>query len=113
VPLTALDVARAAYIWQLQGGRYALSDQLAELEVAFRWLLRLQTDEVTTELLRARTAYVAELHAGQPDLDGAIANLAMLHQNLISAELDRAAALSTPPRRPGSPAPRPRAPARG
>jgi len=110
VSLTSLQVARAAYVWQLQRERHAVGDRLADLHVAFQWLLQLQVGEASTDLLRARTAYVAELHAARLERDAEIADLAAVHQDLISAELVYAAAVSMPPRRRGCTAPRPRPP---
>ena len=69
--LTALDAARASYLWQLRSQRALVADQLADLTVAFRWLLSVHLDEE-------------------------IAELASLYARLVSAELDRAAALMPP-----------------
>ena len=97
--LTALDAARASYLCQLRSQRTLVADQLADLSVAFRWLLSLHLDEATPPLVQARAAYVAELHISVQDLDAEIAELASLYARLVSAELDRAAALmpSAPP----------------
>ena len=76
-----------------------MADQFAGLSVAFRWLLSVHLDEATPPLVQARAAYVAELHTSVRDLDQEIAELASLYARLVSAELDRAAALmpSAPP----------------
>ena len=74
--VTALDSARASYLWQLRSQRPLVADQLADLTVAFRWLLSVHLDEE-------------------------IAELATLYTRLVSAELDRAAALM-PPAPPGA-----------
>ena len=94
VCVSALQAARAAYVWRLQSERAAVADQLADLNLAFRLLLLLQDSEETTDLLRARTAYVAEVHAAHPDLDGKVDDLAAVHQHVITAALDQADALS-------------------
>jgi len=111
VCVTPLHAARAAYLWCLQAECDAASGGLADLQVAFQWLLQIEAGEVTADLLRARTCYVAELHAAQLGPDGEIADLAALHQDLITEALDRAAArgLANPERRCG---PRPSAPPR-
>ena len=51
--LTALDAARASYLWQLRSQRPLVGDQLADLSIAFRWLLSLHLDEATAPLDRA------------------------------------------------------------
>ena len=109
VPLTSLQVQRAASMWRLQCEQQTLDDQLTDLQVVFRWLLQIHAGDLTTDLLRARAAYVAEMHAASKDLDAEIAELAKLHQDLITAELDRATALCMPRRRdcPGVRAPDP------
>ena len=94
--LTALDAARASYLWQLRSQRPLGADQLADLTVAFRWLLSLHLDEATAPLVQARAAYLAELHTSVRDLDQEIADLASLYALLMSAELDRAAVLMPP-----------------
>ena len=94
--LTALDAARASYLWQLRSQRALVADQLADLTVAFRWLLSLQLDEATPPLVQARAAYVAELHTSVRDLEEEIAELASLYTRLVSAEPDRAVALMPP-----------------
>jgi hypothetical protein len=53
-------------------------------------------DEATPPLVQARAAYVAELHTSLRDLDEEIAELASLYARLVSAELDRTAALMPP-----------------
>ena len=99
--VTALDAARASYLWQLRSQRPLVADQLTDLSVVFRWLLSLHLDEATPPLVQARAAYVAELHTSVRDLDEEIAELATLYTRLVSAELDRAAALM-PPAPPGA-----------
>ena len=117
VCVTRLQAARAAYLWRLQAERDPATGGLADLKVAFLWLLQLQTGEVSPDLLRARTCYVAELHAAQLGPDGEIAHLAALHQDLITEALDQAAAgaCRTPePRcRPATPERTPRGVSRG
>ena len=98
--MTALDAARASYLWQLRSQRPLVADQLTDLSVVFRWLLSLHLDEATPPLVQARAAYVAELHTSVRELDDEIAELASLYARLVSAELDRAAALM-PPAPPG------------
>lgn len=92
----SLRAACASYLWRLQAERAALVDRLADLDVAFRWLLQVQDGEETAALLHARAGYVAALHAAHPDLAEAIDDLAGLHQDLITAALDEAEALSLP-----------------
>ncbi|MGI8492744.1 MAG: hypothetical protein ACR2NJ_08310 [Acidimicrobiales bacterium] len=90
-PLARLRAARAAYLWRLQSEWDVADSGLADLQVAFRWLLQLQAGEVTAELLRARTCYVAELHAARLGPDDEIADLAAVHQDLITEALVQAA----------------------
>ena len=95
-------------MWRLQCEQHTLDDQLTDLQVVFRWLLQIHAGDVSTDLLRARAAYVAEMHAADKDLDAEIAGLVKLHQDLITAELDRAhrslhaAAAAGLPRSPGA-----------
>ena len=72
--MTALDAARASYLWQLRSQRPLVTDQLADLSVAFVWLLSVHLDEATPPLIQARAAYVPELHTAVRDLDEEIAN---------------------------------------
>jgi hypothetical protein len=88
----ALGAAQAAYLWRLQSERVEIDRRLADLDLAFRLLLQLQTGEQTAALLRARAAYVAELAEAGLDFEAQIADLATIHQRLISAALDQAAA---------------------
>jgi hypothetical protein len=90
--VTALGAARAVYLWHLQSEREEIDGRLADLDLAFRLLLQLQTGGQTATLLRARAAYVAELVGADLDLEAQIADLATIHQHLISAALDQAAA---------------------
>src|SRR5438105_7280994 len=97
--LTPLEIERAAYVWRLQCDWPTLDDRLADLRVALRWLLQFHAGGTTTNLARARAAYVGELHAEKHDLDAEIAELAKLHHDLIAAELARSNAFCIPPRR--------------
>jgi hypothetical protein len=99
VSLTSLEVERAAYVWQLQCKHHTLVDQLAGLWVVFQWLLQIHAGDTTTNLVRARAGYVAALYAEKHDLDAEIAELAKLHHDLITAELDRSSAFSVPQQR--------------
>jgi hypothetical protein len=99
VSVTPLEVERAAYVWRLQCDQPTLDDRLADLQVAFRWLLQIHAGSATPNLVRARAPYVRELHAEKRDLDAEIAELAQLHHDLIAAELDRTSASCVPPRR--------------
>jgi hypothetical protein len=101
VSLSVLDAARASYLWELRSQRPLVTDQLADLSIAFRWLLSLHLDEATPPLVQARAVYVAALHTSMRDLEEEIAELASLYARLVSAELDRAAALM-PPAPPGA-----------
>ena len=92
--VTPLQAARAAYLWRLHADRGELENRLADLEVVFRWLLQVQAGEQTADLLRARATYVAELAGAGLRFDAEIADLAAVHQELISAELHQAAAQS-------------------
>ena len=62
----------------------------------FPVLLQIYAGDTTTNLLRARAGYVAELYSEKPDLDAEIAELAKLHHDLITAELDRNSTVSVP-----------------
>lgn len=95
--LTSLHAARAAYLWRLQADRDPETGAPSDLRAAFRWLLQLQAGEETVDLLRARAAYVAELHAAHLGPDSEIAELAKLHQDLISHALDQAAGRASAP----------------
>ena len=95
--MTALDAARASYLWQLRSQRPLVADQLTDLSVVFRWLLSLHLDEATPPLVQARAVYVAELYTSVRE----IAELASLYTRLVSAELHRAVALM-PPAPPGA-----------
>jgi hypothetical protein len=89
VSLTSLEIERAAYVWQLQCEHLRIDKRLADLRVILEWLLQIHAGDTTTNLLRARAGYVAELYSEKPDLDAEIAELAKLHHDLITAELDR------------------------
>ena len=95
VSLTALEEERAAYMWQLQCEHVTLDTRLADLQVIFQWLLQIHAGDTTTNLVRARAGYVAELYAEKHDLDAEIAELAKLHHDMIAAELDCSSALCT------------------
>jgi hypothetical protein len=97
--VTALDAARASYLWQRRSQRPLVADQLTDVIVVFRWLLSLRLNEATPPLVQARAVYVVELRTRVRDLDEEIAELPSLYTHLVTAELDRAVALmpSAPP----------------
>jgi hypothetical protein len=109
--VTPLQVARAAYLWQLRlhSMQPASDGRLGGVEVAFQWLLELETGGLNADLLRTRAGYIAELYAAHLGADAEIADLAALHHDLLSGALDQAAGAASSIPLPQSAAPPSRA----
>ena len=84
MPLTALERARAAYLWQLQDAHTSLNEQLADVRHVFAALLGEPICPLTSPLDEARAAYLAQL-LRLPDQDHRLRDLARLVAPLLLA----------------------------
>ena len=84
MPLTALERARAAYLWQLHDAHASLKEQLADVRHVFAALLGEPVCPLTSPLDETRAAYLAQL-LRLPDQDHRLRDLARLVAPLLLA----------------------------
>ena len=104
MPLTALERARAAYLWQLQDAHTSLNEQLADVRHVFAALLGEPACSLASPLDEARAAYLAQL-LRLPDQDHRLRDLARLVAPLLLAGrcIAPSASLARQPRDAGQP----------